>query len=180
MLRATTIVACRKEGKGAVGGDGQVTLGGNTIIKHSANKIRRLYKDRVIVGFAGSVADAFTLAERFEKKLEEVSGNLRRASVELAADWRNDKVLRKLDALMIALDKESMLVISGGGEVIEPDDDFIAIGSGGSFALAAGKALINNTQMTAREICEESLRIASQICVYTNENINIVELSEEL
>jgi len=176
MLRGTTIIAVRRGDKGAIGGDGQVTLGQSTIMKQSARKIRRLYHNRVVVGFAGSVADAFTLSEKFETKLEEYSGNLQRAAVELAKEWRADKVLRKLDAMLIAIDSKDLLIISGTGEVIEPDDQIAAIGSGGNYALAAARALVNNTQLEPVEIVRKSLEIASSICVYTNDNIYVEEV----
>jgi len=176
MISATTIVAARKDGKAAIGGDGQVTFGQNTIMKHKARKIRRLYNNQVVVGFAGSAADSFTLSEKFEAKLEEYSGNLQRAAVELAKDWRADKILRKLDAMLIAVDDKSMLVISGTGEVIEPDDNVAAIGSGGGFALAAAKALMENTELKPAEIVKKALGIAASICVYTNDNIVIEEV----
>lgn len=176
MLNSTTIVAVRKNGKAAIGGDGQVTLGQSTIMKHTACKIRRLYNNKVIVGFAGSAADSFTLSERFEAKLEEYSGNLERAAVELAKDWRTDKILRKLEAMLIAVDDKNLLVISGTGDVIEPDDNVVAIGSGGPYAMAAAKALSDNTELTAKEIVYKALKIAASICVYTNENISIEEV----
>ena len=176
MLKATTIVAVRRNGKGAIAGDGQVTLGEATIMKHGARKVRRLYNDRVLVGFAGSVADAFTLSEKFEAKLEEYAGNLPRAAVELAKEWRSDKALQKLQAMLIAMDKENLLMISGTGEVIEPDDDVTAIGSGGMYALAAAKAMKEHTEMSPAEIAKEALRIASTICVYTNDNIHVEEI----
>lgn len=176
MLKATTIVAVRRNGKGAIAGDGQVTLGEATIMKHGARKVRRLYNDRVIVGFAGSVADSFTLSEKFEAKLEEYAGNLPRAAVELAREWRSDKILQKLEAMLIAMDKNNLLMISGTGEVIEPDDDVTAIGSGGMFALAAAKAMKEHTKMSPAEIAKEALRIASTICVYTNDNIHVEEI----
>jgi ATP-dependent HslUV protease subunit HslV len=176
MLRGTTIIAVRRGDKGAIGGDGQVTLGQSTIMKQGARKIRRLYHNRVVVGFAGSVADAFTLSEKFETKLEEYSGNLQRAAVELAKEWRADKVLRKLDAMLIAIDAKDLLIISGTGEVIEPDDQIAAIGSGGNYALAAARALVNNTQLEPVEIVRKSLEIASSICVYTNDNIYVEEV----
>jgi len=176
MLIGTTIIAVRRGDKGAIGGDGQVTLGQSTIMKQSARKIRRLYHNRVVVGFAGSVADAFTLSEKFETKLEEYSGNLQRAAVELAKEWRADKVLRKLDAMLIAIDSKDLLIISGTGEVIEPDDQIAAIGSGGNYALAAARALVNNTQLEPVEIVRKSLEIASSICVYTNDNIYVEEV----
>lgn len=176
MFQATTIVAVKKNGKVALAGDGQVTLAQNTIIKKGAKKIRRLYKDRVIAGFAGSVADAFTLFEKFEGKLEEYHGNLQRSAVELAKEWRTDKFLRRLEALLIVANKEGFLIISGGGEVIEPDDGVAAIGSGGTYALAAARALIRYTDMGASEIAREAMAIAADICVYTNENIIVEEL----
>ncbi|MBE3102214.1 MAG: ATP-dependent protease subunit HslV [Firmicutes bacterium] len=176
MLKGTTIVAVMKDGRGAIAGDGQVTFGQATIMKHSAKKVRRLYNDEVIIGFAGSVADAFTLSEKFEAKLEEYSGNLQRSAVELAKEWRSDKVLQKLEAMLIAMDSQNLLIISGTGEVIEPDDNVAAIGSGGMYALAAAKALITHTDMAPAEIVRESLLIASSICVYTNDNINVEEI----
>jgi len=175
MFHATTIVAVKKDGKTAVAGDGQVTFGENTIIKKGAKKIRRLYKDKVIAGFAGSVADAFTLFEKFEGKLEEFHGNLPRAAVELAKEWRTDKVLRKLEALLIVASSEHLLMISGGGEVIEPDDGVAAIGSGGPYALAAARALNRHTAMPAGEVARQALSIAAEICVYTNDNIIVEE-----
>src|SRR5690554_5736575 len=176
MLKGTTIVAVRKNGRAAIGGDGQVTFGQNTIMKHGAKKVRRLYHDKVLVGFAGSVADAFSLSERFESKLEQYSGNLERAAVELAKEWRSDKILRKLEAMLIAINKKNLLIISGTGEVIEPDDQIAAIGSGGSFAMAAAKALVENTDLNPKEVVKKSLEIASSICVYTNDNIYIEEI----
>ncbi len=176
MLKGTTIVAVRKGDRAAIGGDGQVTFGQNTIMKHGARKVRRLYHDKVLVGFAGSVADAFSLSERFEAKLEQYSGNLERAAVELAREWRSDKVLRKLEAMLIALDDKNLLIISGTGEVIEPDDQIAAIGSGGSFAMAAAKALVENTDLQPKEIVRKSLEIASSICVYTNDQIYVEEI----
>lgn len=176
MLKGTTIIAVRKGSKAAIAGDGQVTLGQQTIMKHGAKKIRRLYHDKVLVGFAGSVADAFSLSELFERKLEQYSGNLQRAAVELAKEWRSDKVLRKLEAMLIAMDANTLLVISGTGEVIEPDDNIAAIGSGGSYALAAAKALLYNTDLEPAEIVRKALEIASSICVYTNDNIYVEEI----
>lgn len=176
MFHATTIVAVMKDGQGAIAGDGQVTMSQSTIIKATARKVRRLFGGKVIVGFAGSVSDAFTLSERLEEKLEQHSGNLKRAAVELAKEWRSDKVLRNLEAMLIAIDGETLLVISGSGEVIEPDDGVIAIGSGGNYALAAAKALLQNTGLPAREIVRKSLEIASSICVFTNSNIVVEEL----
>ncbi|MDI3540551.1 MAG: ATP-dependent HslUV protease, peptidase subunit HslV [Thermosediminibacterales bacterium] len=175
-MKGTTIVAVKHKGKGAIGGDGQVTFGQNTIMKHNAKKVRRIYNDKVIVGFAGSVADAFTLFEKFEGKLEQYHGNLKRAAVELAKEWRMDKVLRKLEALLIAMDKDYLLIISGSGEVIEPDDDIAAIGSGGAYALAAARALVKASDLEAKEIVQESLKIAASICVYTNDNITVEEI----
>ena len=175
MINSTTILVVRKGGKTVLGGDGQVTLG-NTILKHNANKIRRMYKDQVVAGFAGSVADAFALFSRFEAKLDEYSGQLSRAAVEMAKDWRTDRVLRKLEALLAVADKEHAFILSGNGDVIEPEDGVIGIGSGGPYAVAAAKALIFNTEMSAREIVETALKIAASICVYTNENILIEEV----
>jgi ATP-dependent HslUV protease subunit HslV len=172
----TTIVAVKKNNSVAIAGDGQVTFGQTTIMKHQAKKVRKLYHGKVLAGFAGSVADAFTLFEHFEGKIEKNHGNLKRAAVELAKDWRSDKVLRKLEAMLIVADKETLLVLSGSGEVIEPDDNVIAIGSGGSFALAAARALLENTDLTAKEIVLKSLEIAADICVYTNKNIKVEEL----
>lgn len=176
-FHATTIVAVRRSADDiCIGGDGQVTMGETTIMKHGAKKVRKIYKNTVVTGFAGSVSDAFSLTEKFEKKLEEHSGNLRRAAVALAQLWRADKAVRNLEALMIVADKESLLVISGNGEVIEPDEDFVAIGSGGNYAYAAATALFRHTDMTAEEIVRESLKIASGICVYTNDNISVEKL----
>ncbi|MBA4374470.1 MAG: HslU--HslV peptidase proteolytic subunit [Thermodesulfovibrio sp.] len=176
MFHATTILCVRRNGKVAIGGDGQVTLG-NTVLKHNAKKIRKMYGDKVIAGFAGATADAFTLFEKFEGKLEAYRGNLTRAAVELAKDWRTDKMLRRLEALLIIADKEHVFIISGTGDVIEPDEGSAAIGSGGAFAQAAAKALYENTELGAREIIEKAMKIASGICIYTNENISIEELS---
>jgi ATP-dependent HslUV protease subunit HslV len=176
MMEATTIVAVRRNGQCAVAGDGQVTFGQNTIMKHNAKKVRRLYNDKVVVGFAGSVADAFTLCERFEAKLEQYSGSLQRAAVELAQEWRSDKILRRLEAMLIAADKDELLVVSGSGEVILPDDDIAAIGSGGMFAMAAAKALKENTELSAREIVSKAITIAGQICVFTNDHITVEEV----
>lgn len=176
MFHATTIVAIKREGRVAVAGDGQVTFGQNTIMKKGAKKIRRLYKDKVVAGFAGSVADAFTLFDKFEGKLEEYRGNLQRAAVELAKEWRTDKVLRRLEALLIVASKDDLLILSGGGEVIEPDDGVAAIGSGGPYALAAARALVKHTDMGAGDIAREALAIVADICVYTNENIIVEEL----
>jgi len=171
----TTIVSMRREGKVALGGDGQVSLG-NTIMKGNARKIRRLYNDKVIAGFAGGTADAFTLFERFEAKLEQHNGQLTRAAVELAKDWRTDRMLRRLEALLAVADKETSLIISGNGDVIEPEDSLVAIGSGGPFAQASARALYENTELSAKEIVEKSLNIAANICIYTNTSISIEEL----
>ncbi|MFZ7119790.1 MAG: ATP-dependent protease subunit HslV [Eubacteriaceae bacterium] len=176
MFHATTIIAVKKDGKSAMAGDGQVTFGEKTVMKHSAKKIKKIYNDEILLGFAGSVADAFSLSEKFEGKIEQYSGNLVRAAVELAKEWRSDKVLRKLEALLIVMDKENMLLISGNGEVIEPDDGILTIGSGGNYALSAGKALLRHSQLSAKEISYEALKIASEICIYTNENISVEEL----
>lgn len=172
---ATTILAVRRQGKVAMAGDGQVTVG-STIMKHKAHKVRRLYNGQVLCGFAGASADAFTLFERFESKLEQFSGNLVRSAVELAKDWRTDKSLRRLEALLIAVDRDNSLIISGTGDVIEPDDGLVAIGSGGPYALAAARALIAHSELEARDVAEEALRIASGICIYTNGNIAVEEL----
>ncbi|GBF32653.1 ATP-dependent protease HslV [Desulfocucumis palustris] len=176
MFHATTIVAVKKEDKVALAGDGQVTFGQNTILKHSARKLRRLYNNKVLAGFAGSVADAFTLFEKFEGKLEAYRGNLQRAAVELAKDWRTDRMLRRLEALLVVADKEHLLVVSGSGEVIEPDDGVMAIGSGGSYALAAARALVRNTDFPPARVARESLSIAAEICVFTNDQITVEEL----
>ncbi|NCB30765.1 MAG: ATP-dependent protease subunit HslV [Clostridia bacterium] len=175
-LEGTTIVAVRRDGKCAVAGDGQVTLGEKTIMKGTARKVRRLYNDKVVVGFAGSVADAFSLCERFEAKLTQYSGSLKRAAVSLAQDWRGDKAMRQLEALLIAADAEELLIISGTGEVIDPDDGIAAIGSGGMYAMAAAKALKSNTDLSARDIAQKAIEIASQICVFTNGNITLEEV----
>ncbi|MBL1293092.1 MAG: ATP-dependent protease subunit HslV [Thiotrichales bacterium] len=174
-FRGTTILSVRRNGKVVIGGDGQVSVG-NTIMKGNARKVRRLYHDKVIAGFAGGTADAFTLFERFEGKLEKYSGNLTRSAVELAKDWRTDRMLRRLEALLCVADKEVSLIISGNGDVIEPEHDLMAIGSGGSFAQAAAHALIENTELEARDIVEKGLSIAGDICIYTNHNLTIEEL----
>ncbi|MDP6558776.1 MAG: ATP-dependent protease subunit HslV [Candidatus Binatia bacterium] len=176
MFRGTTILAVRNKERVVVIGDGQVSLG-QTVMKHTARKVRKLYHDKVIAGFAGATADAFTLFEKFEGKLEQYGGNLRRAAVELAKDWRTDRVLRRLDALMVVADTESSLVVSGGGDVVEPDDGVIAIGSGGQYALAAARVLIRHSQLDLRAIAEESMKTAADICVYTNDQFTIEELS---
>ena len=172
-FHATTICAVRKNGRTAIAGDGQVTFGEHTIMKANARKVRTLYHGKVVAGFAGSVADAFTLFEKFESKLESYNGNLQRAAVELAKDWRTDRVLRKLEALLLVADKEQILMLSGNGEVIEPDGDVAAIGSGGFYALAAGRAMVAHTDMEAADIAKEALAIAADICVYTNHNIKV-------
>ncbi len=174
-IKSTTILCVKKDGKIAIGGDGQVTLG-STALKHTANKIRRIYNNTVIIGFAGSTADAMTLFDKFEEKLQEYRGNLKRSAVELGRDWRTDRVLRRLEALLIAADKESMFLISGSGDIIEPDDNVMAIGSGGPFAQAAAKALMRHSEMDLNGIIKQSLLIASEICIYTNDHIVIEEL----
>ncbi|CBL45938.1 Peptidase component of the HslUV protease (heat shock protein) [gamma proteobacterium HdN1] len=174
--RGTTILSARRNGKVVIGGDGQVTLG-NTVMKGNARKVRRLYHDKVIAGFAGGTADAFTLFERFEAKLEKHQGHLVRSAVELAKDWRTDRMLRRLEALLAVADADASLIITGNGDVIQPENDLIAIGSGGPFALSAARALYENTELSAREIIEKSLGIAADICIYTNHNFTIEELS---
>lgn len=173
--RGTTIVSVRRGDNVVIGGDGQVSLG-NTVMKGNARKVRRLYKDTVIAGFAGGTADAFTLFERFEAKLDQHQGQLTRAAVELAKDWRTDRMLRRLEALLAVADKESSLIITGNGDVIQPEDDLIAIGSGGPFAQSAARALLENTDLSARDIVKKSLTIAGDICIYTNQNHSIEEL----
>ncbi|OGV48539.1 MAG: HslU--HslV peptidase proteolytic subunit [Legionellales bacterium RIFCSPHIGHO2_12_FULL_42_9] len=173
--RGTTILSVRRGNTVVIGGDGQVTLG-NTVMKGNAKKVRRLYKDQVIAGFAGGTADAFTLFERFERKLEMHQGNLVRAAVELAKDWRTDRMLRRLEALLAVADNNASLIITGNGDVIEPEQGLMAIGSGGPFAQAAARALLDNTEMSAAEIVEKSLSIAADICIYTNKNLTIEEL----
>jgi ATP-dependent HslUV protease subunit HslV len=177
-IRGTTILSVRHKGKITVAGDGQVTLD-TTILKHSARKVRRLYNDEVIVGFAGATADAFTLFERFDQKLEQYNGNLVRAAVELTKDWRTDRVLRHLEALMIAVNKDYSLIISGNGDVIEADDEVMAIGSGGPYALTAARALLRHSDLTATEIAREAMKIAAEICIYTNDHISIEEIDED-
>ncbi|MFP3019373.1 MAG: ATP-dependent protease subunit HslV [Arsenophonus sp.] len=172
----TTIVSVRRNSQVVIGGDGQATMG-NTVMKGNIRKVRRLYNDKVIAGFAGGTADAFTLFELFERKLELYQGHLTKASVELAKDWRTDRMLRKLEALLAIADENSSLIITGSGDVIQPENDLIAIGSGGSYAQAAARALLENTEMNARDITEKSLKIASNICIYTNHNFNFEELS---
>lgn len=175
-FKGTTIVAVKNETGCAIAGDGQVTLGETTIMKHTAKKVRRIYNGNVVVGFAGTVADAFALCDRFEAKLEQFGGGLSRAAVALAQEWRSDKAMRQLQALLICADKDELLIISGTGEVIAPDDGIAAIGSGGMFALAAARALKNNTPLSAREIAEKAILIASEICVYTNDNVTVEEV----
>jgi ATP-dependent HslUV protease, peptidase subunit HslV len=175
MIRSTTVLCVRRNGKVAIAGDGQVTVG-NTVMKHNAKKIRRMYNDTILSGFAGGAADALTLFERFEGKIEQYHGNMTRAVVELAKDWRTDKILRRLEALMCVADRNSSFIISGTGDIIEPEDGIMAIGSGGSYALAAARALILNTEMEAREIVEEAMKITAGICIYTNSQILIEEI----
>ena len=177
-IRGTTILSVRRGNKVVIGGDGQVTLG-NTVMKGNARKVRRLYHDQVIAGFAGATADAFTLFELFEAKLEKHRGNLTRAAVDMAKDWRTDRALRKMEAMLVIADAKTSLMISGNGDVIEPEHDFMAIGSGGAFAQSAARALLENTELSAREIVEKSLRIAADICIYTNHNLRIEELDAE-
>lgn len=172
----TTICAVRHNGKSAMAGDGQVTMGEQVIMKGTARKIRRIYNDQVLVGFAGGVADAFTLEDKFEEKLNQHKGNLMRAAIEVAKEWRGDRALQKLEALLIVMDKNQMFLVSGGGEVIEPDDGILTIGSGGNFALAAARALKRNSEnLSARDIAQQSLQIAAEICVFTNDNIIVEE-----
>jgi ATP-dependent HslUV protease subunit HslV len=177
-MRSTTVVAVRRNGTVAMAGDGQVSMEA-TIVKHTARKIRRMYQNKVLAGFAGSVADAQTLADRFEAKLEASSGNLTRAAIEFAKEWRTDRVMRRLEALMLVADSEKLYLLSGDGNVLEPDDGVAAIGSGGSYALSAAKALIANTDLPPRKIVEEAMRIAGEICVYTNDRIVVDELNAE-
>ncbi|MBE0461073.1 MAG: ATP-dependent protease subunit HslV [Candidatus Aminicenantes bacterium] len=175
MIRATTILCVRHKGQIAIAGDGQVTMG-QTVLKQKANKIRRLYNDKIIAGFSGATSDAFALFSRFESKLEEYRGNLSRAAIELAKEWRMDKALRQLEALLIVADKDRSFLISGTGDVIEPDDGILAIGSGGPYALAAARALIRHTKLSSKEIALEALKMASDICIYTNSEIIVEEL----
>ena len=174
-IRATTILAVKKDGKAVMAGDGQVSLG-DTIMKHKANKIRFMYNDQILVGFAGAAADAFSLFERLEAKLETYRGNLARAAVELAKDWRTDKILRKLEAVLLAIDKDLTLIISGNGDIIEPDEPVTAIGSGGSYALAAARALVAHSNLEADQIAMEAMKIAASICLYTNDQIVLKQL----
>ena len=175
VFHATTILAVRHRDHTVLAGDGQVTLG-NTVVKEGARKVRRLYNDTILAGFAGSAADSFALFARFEAKLEQYRGNLERAAVELARDWRTDRLLRRLESMMIVADRKSVFLLSGTGDLIEPDDGIIAVGSGGSFALAAARALVRHSDLGARQIAEESMRIAADICIYTNPNLTIEEL----
>tara|TARA_B100000959_G_scaffold266267_1_gene308527 strand:+ start:205 stop:732 length:528 start_codon:yes stop_codon:yes gene_type:complete len=175
MFKGTTILLVRRNEKVVIAGDGQVSFG-NTVMKHKARKVRKMYKEKIIAGFAGSVADAFALFAKFEEKLEKFQGNLSRSAVELAKEWRTDKILRRLEALMAIADKEKSFILSGTGEVIEPDDGIIGIGSGGPYAIAAAKALLNNTEMEPREIAEKAMKIAASVCVYTNDNLTFEEL----
>ncbi len=175
-FKGTTICAVRRNGVTAIAGDGQVTMGQNTIFKGTAKKVRRIYNNSVVTGFAGTVADAFSLCERFEDKLTQCGGNLERAAVMLAQEWRGDKALRQLEAMMIVADQQGMLILSGTGEVIDPDDGIAAIGSGGNYALAAARALMENTDLSAHEIAEKALHIAASICVFTNHNIIVEEV----
>jgi ATP-dependent HslUV protease subunit HslV len=174
-VRSTTVLCVRRDGKVVMAGDGQVTLG-EGVIKHTARKIRRLYQDKILAGFAGSTADAFSLFARFEAKLEQYHGNLGRAAVELAKDWRTDKMLRQLEALLLVTNAEQTFLISGHGDVIEPDEAVAAVGSGGPYALAAAEALLHHTQLSARQIAEEAMRIAGKMCIYTNDKVTIEEL----
>lgn len=175
LIRSTTVLCVRRNGSVVMAGDGQVTLG-EGVIKHNARKIRRLYQDKIIAGFAGSTADAFSLFSRFESKLEQYHGNLGRAAVELAKDWRTDKAMRHLEALLVVADKEQTFLLSGQGDVIEPDDGIAAIGSGGPYAQAAARALFEHTQLSAHQIAEEAMKIAGKMCIYTNEKVTIEEL----
>ena len=178
LIRSTTVLSVRRNGSVVLAGDGQVTLG-ESVIKHTAKKIRRLYNDKILAGFAGSTADAFTLFSRFEAKLEQYHGNLGRAAVELAKDWRTDKMLRQLEALLIVTDAKQTFLLSGTGDVIDPDEGIATIGSGGSYALASARALMQNTDLSAREIAVKSLKIAGEICIYTNDQMTIEELKAE-
>lgn len=178
-IRSTTIIAVRKSGQVALAGDGQVTLGEKTVIKHGATKVRTLSDGSILAGFAGSVSDAITLFEKFEKKLKDHSNQLLRAAVEMGQDWRSDRYLRKLEAMLLVADRQTTLMISGSGDIIEPDEGVLAIGSGGPYAMAAGLALIKHSDLSAREIALEALRITSEICVFTNNRISIVELPKD-
>jgi ATP-dependent HslUV protease subunit HslV len=177
IFHGTTILCVRKDGQVAIGGDGQVTLG-QTVLKHNAKKIRKMYNDNILAGFAGATADAFTLFEKFEEKIETYRGNITRSAVELAKEWRTDKILRRLEALLVVADREHSFIISGNGDVLEPEDGIAAIGSGGPYAQAAAKALLEHTQLGPKQIVEEAMKITSKICIYTNEAINVEELNE--
>lgn len=177
-MKGTTICAVKRGDQVAIAGDGQVTMGENTVFKSSAKKVRKLYNGQVLAGFAGSVADAFTLCERFEEKLTQCGGNLERAAVSLAQEWRGDNAIRKLESMLLVADKNSLLVLSGNGEVIDPDDGVCAIGSGGNYALAAARALIRNTDLSAEEIAVKALEVAASICVFTNDHISVETLQE--
>jgi len=177
VLNSTTILSVRRDGVVAIGGDGQVSMA-NTILKHDAKKIRRLYHDKVIVGFAGATADAFALMERFDAKLEEFQGNVLKSAYELAKDWRTDRILRRLESLLVVVDKNTSLLISGSGDIIEPSDGIIGVGSGGPYAIAAARALLNNTDLTAKEIVQKALETAADICVFTNKNLVIEEIKQ--
>lgn len=174
-VRSTTVVGVVKDGNVALGADGQVSFN-NTVMKHTAQKVRKIYNDKIMVGFAGATADAFTLLQKFEEKLESYGGNLSRASIELAKEWRTDRYLRRLEAMLIVMDHDKALLLTGTGDVIDPDDNIVAIGSGGSYALASARALIKHTDMNARDIVYESLKIASEICIYTNSDIDVLTL----
>lgn len=178
-IRSTTVLAILRDGHGAIASDGQVTLG-HTAVKHGAVKVRKLFGGQVLVGFAGGAADAFSLFEKFEGHLERYRGHLKRATVELAREWRMDKILRKLEAMMVVMDKNDIFVVSGNGDIIESDDNLTAIGSGGPYALAAGRALVQNTELSASDICRKSLTLAGEICIYTNTNITLLELEPEV
>lgn len=175
-MKGTTICAVQRNGSIAIAGDGQVTMGESVIFKNTAKKVRRIYNNQVVIGFAGSVADAFALCDRFEERLTQCNGSLERAAVSLAQDWRADKALRQLEAMMIVANKEKMLILSGTGEVIEPDDGICAIGSGGNYALAAARALMQNTELSAKEIADKALHVAASICVFTNDSIIVEEV----
>lgn len=174
-MHGTTILSVRRNGKAVIAGDGQVTVGA-TVMKHNAKKVRKLYNDKILAGFAGATADAFTLFEKFEAKLEQYHGNLTRAAVELAKDWRTDRILRRLEALMIVADAERSFILSGNGDVIEPENGISAIGSGGPYALAAARALMDHTKLDSRKVVEEAMKIAAEICIYTNKEISVEEL----
>ena len=176
-IRSTTVLAVLRDGKGAIGSDGQVTLG-NTAVKHGAVKVRQLFGGKVLTGFAGGAADAFSLFEKFEGHLERYQGHLKRATVELAREWRSDRILRKLEAMMIVMDAKDVFIVSGNGDIIESDDRISAIGSGGAYALAAGRALLGHTEMSAEDICRRSLELAAEICIYTNDHITVLKLDE--